>query len=78
MTFAINIGKYGGFYWRRDFTTRLCLGWIAFTFFPFDIDNHLQHQMDTTIMLMGIVDDLSRQVKDMQLCAAQRQGVRRD
>lgn len=35
---TITVGQYGGFYWRRGFTTRLCLGWVAFTWYPFDLD----------------------------------------
>jgi hypothetical protein len=36
-----NIGSYGGFYWHRAYTYRLCLGWIAITFIPEDIDDVL-------------------------------------
>lgn len=35
MTFMISIGQYGGFYWIGG---RICLGWVAFTYLPFDID----------------------------------------
>lgn len=42
MTLSISIGKYGGFYLRRDYTARLCLGWVAFTWYPFDIDAHFR------------------------------------
>ena len=52
MTFAISIGKYGGFYWSRDYTTRLCLGWIAFTWYPFDFDGYHNKQIDRTKSLM--------------------------
>lgn len=52
MTFAISIGKYGGFYWRHDYTTRLCLGWVAFTFYPFDIDTLHNKQVDRVTKLM--------------------------
>lgn len=38
MTIAVSFGKYGGFYFRRGYTTRLCLGWVAITYFPCDID----------------------------------------
>ena len=38
MTFIINVGKWGGIYWHRGFVTRLCLGWVAFSFLPIDID----------------------------------------
>jgi hypothetical protein len=35
----INVGAWGGIYCRNN---RLCLGWVAFTFFPFDIDPLLE------------------------------------
>lgn len=38
MTVAISFGKYGGFYFSRGYTTRLCIGWVAITYFPRDID----------------------------------------
>lgn len=34
----ISIGPYGGFYFARGWSKRLCLGWIAFTFIPVDGD----------------------------------------
>lgn len=37
-TFVISFGEYGGFYCNSG---RLCLGWVAFTFLPFDIDDVL-------------------------------------
>ena len=40
-TISLSWGKYGGFYWRKGYTTRLCLGWIALTYFPEDLDNIL-------------------------------------
>ena len=36
---VISYGKYGGVYFRRSYTTRLCLGWIAITYIPDDIDD---------------------------------------
>lgn len=38
-SFVVSVGRYGGFYWRRAYCIRLCLGWIAFTFLPFDFDD---------------------------------------
>lgn len=37
-TICISWGKYGGFYFRSNWATRLCLGWIAITYFPEEID----------------------------------------
>jgi hypothetical protein len=41
MTIALSIGKYGGFYWNSGYTKRLCLGWVAFTYIPKDLDEVL-------------------------------------
>jgi hypothetical protein len=51
-SFVISWGRYGGFYWSHDYCTRLCLGWIAFTFYPFDFDGFHDRQVDRTISLM--------------------------
>ena len=37
-TVMMSVGKYGGFYCHSG---RLCLGWVAFTFLPMDIDDAL-------------------------------------
>jgi len=36
---TLSWGKYGGFYFFRGFSKRLCLGWISLTYFPDEIDN---------------------------------------
>lgn len=41
MTLAVSIGTYGGFYIHWNYGIRICLGWIAFTFFPRDMDDLL-------------------------------------
>ena len=43
MSFSISldVGQYGGFYFRHDHRTRLCLGWVAITFYPEEIDEIL-------------------------------------
>lgn len=33
-----SFGKWGGFYVYRGFSTRICLGWMALTYIPTDID----------------------------------------
>lgn len=35
---CISWGKYGGFYFHRGYTKRLCLGFISITYMPFEID----------------------------------------
>lgn len=45
-TLSFSWGKYGGFYYHKGYMTRLCLGWIAFTYIPLEIDSVL----DTTIL----------------------------
>ncbi len=37
-SFCISWGRYGGFYIYNNYTIRICLGWLAFTYFPDDID----------------------------------------
>lgn len=43
MTLMLTVGKWGGIYCRSG---RLCLGWLAFTFMPFDIDPLLESMHD--------------------------------
>lgn len=43
MSISISIGRYGGFYVFSGFTKRICLGWIALTFYPFDIDGLIRN-----------------------------------
>ena len=38
MTFMLSFGKYGGFYFTGS---RLCLGWMALSVIPVDIDEIL-------------------------------------
>ncbi len=63
MSFIVSFGKYGGFYFRRDYATRLCLGWLALTFLPCDIDDAFTRQHDTVLKLSNIIDDLSRSMR---------------
>ena len=42
-TFCISWGEYGGFYFYRGFTTRLCIGKLAFTYLPLEIDDILHN-----------------------------------
>lgn len=41
MTIAFSIGKWGGFYRYWGYTKRVCLGWMAVTFIPADLDELL-------------------------------------
>lgn len=34
----ISFGPWGGFYLFNRFTKRICLGWLAITFIPLDVD----------------------------------------
>lgn len=43
MSFIISFGKWGGFYFQRGWCVRLCLGFVAFTFMPKDIDEVLSN-----------------------------------
>lgn len=39
MSFVITIGRYGGFYIGWGYVKRICLGWIAFDFYPKEIES---------------------------------------
>jgi len=38
-TITVSWGDWGGFYFSKGSTTRLCLGYVALTYFPYDIDD---------------------------------------
>lgn len=40
-SFVVSYGVYGGFYIHWRYTKRICLGWVAITVIPDDIDNIL-------------------------------------
>jgi len=46
MSIIFSIGKWGGVWLHWGHTKRLCLGWIALTFCPFDIDVILEMIVD--------------------------------
>jgi len=54
MTIAFSFGKWGGFYWKRGNTWRLCLGWAAITIMFFDIDE-----------LFNIVSKVAKKVEEL-------------
>lgn len=39
---SLSYGLYGGFYIHKGYTKRICLGRIALTYYPTDIDNLLK------------------------------------
>jgi hypothetical protein len=66
VTFCISFGRWGGFYLHRDYTTRICLGWVALTFFPCDLDRLFTQHHETVETLSGMIDDLCRELKRKQ------------
>jgi len=48
MTFTITIGKYGGFYVSFGYVKRICLGWIAFDLYPFELEEFLREELEGT------------------------------
>lgn len=44
-TVAFSWGPWGGFYAKRGAMTRLCLGWVAITYIPQDLDEFLDRLM---------------------------------
>ena len=45
MTISITFGRYGGFYIYWGYTKRICLGWMAITLFPFDLDDYFSKRL---------------------------------
>lgn len=43
-TIALSWGAWGGFYVHYDWTWRLCLGWVALTYIPQDLDVLLEQR----------------------------------
>lgn len=41
MTFILSIGRWGGVYVSWGWSKRICLGWVALTVIPSDIDKLL-------------------------------------
>jgi hypothetical protein len=39
VTLAISIGSWGGFYLHWGHTKRICIGWVALTWLPCDLDS---------------------------------------
>ena len=46
MSLIISLGRYGGFYFSNGFSKRLCLGWLAITVLPKDVDELFGHLLD--------------------------------
>ncbi len=42
MGIMISIGKWGGIYFARAWSWRLCLGWVAISIFPCDGDDIIE------------------------------------
>jgi hypothetical protein len=45
MSFTLSLGQWGGFYFQRGYSWRLCLGWVSLTWFPEDIDDILDRSL---------------------------------
>ena len=41
MSIVLSVGRWGGVYLQRGYTWRVCLGWVALTFIPEDMDDLL-------------------------------------
>lgn len=54
MTFAISIGKWGGFYAEFKHNWRICLGFVAFTVLFVDIDEILDVLVKVTSAVRAI------------------------
>lgn len=54
MTFIVSVGKWGGIYFFRGFSTRFCLGWFALTFVPTDDQFLLNKPQSLTLPTVDI------------------------
>ena len=61
MSIVLSIGKYGVFYFYKGLYIRLCLGWIAITYFPFDIDTVLNKLILNTLIDKAKDDSINPQ-----------------
>ena len=46
MTIALSFGRWGGIYVAFGYTWRVCLGWVALTVIPRDLDGLLVQLLD--------------------------------
>lgn len=59
MSICVSLGAYGGFYFSRGWSWRLCLGWLAVTVFPCDLDrvlDRLTEPKPLPYLGLGLVD----------------------
>lgn len=47
-TIALSVGPWGGFYVHRGFCHRLCLGWLAVTLVPVELDDLMEAYVDAS------------------------------
>jgi len=59
MGIVISIGPWGNVYWYRSsgFGWRLCLGWVAITYWPVDGDDILDAASKYWANIAGVTDD---------------------
>jgi len=74
-TMSISWGNYGGFYFRKNYSTRICLGWIAFTYLPVEIDDIISDRFyyeDLAAAHKEYSEFLGKEVSDLSIFAATR------
>jgi hypothetical protein len=45
-TVALSWGRWGGIYVNRGFCKRICLGWLAVTYVPVELDDLMEAYAD--------------------------------
>lgn len=60
MTLIISVGRWGGFYLHPH---RLCLGWIAFTFYGKDYDDLIEQLIYKNTKLSNLLHHIIDQLK---------------
>lgn len=46
MSIVLSFGRWGGVYITRGWSFRLCLGWVALTILPADLDRLLRRLLE--------------------------------
>lgn len=52
---SISVGRNGGVYFRKGVATRLCLWRVAFTYYPFDLDD-----------VFNVLERSQRRIKELE------------
>ena len=66
MGILISIGKWGGIYVVNCWAPRICLGWIAITFFPVDGDDILKLATQNTPLMQALKNKMEENQEEFK------------